>query len=119
MDNDRTKTNLFDPPIIAQYIRVVPVVCRKACTLRMELVGCELNGTLTLCPEREEHFLFPTQTQIHVLIKPTFHVLTHRRFRREFGPSVPPVHHAVSLCLSLFPPSPHPRTCQDVQNRWA
>ncbi|XP_024136860.1 milk fat globule EGF and factor V/VIII domain containing b isoform X5 [Oryzias melastigma] len=42
-DNDSTKTNLFDPPIIAQYIRIVPVVCRKACTLRMELVGCELN----------------------------------------------------------------------------
>uniref|UniRef100_A0A3P9MR60 Milk fat globule-EGF factor 8 protein b n=1 Tax=Oryzias latipes TaxID=8090 RepID=A0A3P9MR60_ORYLA len=43
VDNDSTKTNLFDPPIIAQYIRIVPVVCRKACTLRMELVGCELN----------------------------------------------------------------------------
>lgn len=47
VDNDGTKTNLFDPPVIAQYIRVVPVVCRKACTLRMELVGCELNGKLT------------------------------------------------------------------------
>lgn len=47
VDNDSTKTNLFDPPIIAQYIRIVPVVCRKACTLRMELVGCELNGKLT------------------------------------------------------------------------
>lgn len=44
VDNDGTKTNLFDPPVIAQYIRVIPVVCRKACTLRMELVGCELNG---------------------------------------------------------------------------
>ncbi|GAA6093092.1 milk fat globule EGF and factor V/VIII domain containing b [Tachysurus ichikawai] len=44
MDNDSTKTNLFDPPIIAQYIRILPVVCRKACTLRMELVGCELSG---------------------------------------------------------------------------
>lgn len=44
MDNDGTKTNLFEPPIIAQYIRIIPVVCRKACTLRMELVGCELNG---------------------------------------------------------------------------
>ncbi|XP_013880529.1 milk fat globule EGF and factor V/VIII domain containing b isoform X4 [Austrofundulus limnaeus] len=44
VDNDSTKTNLFDPPIIAQYIRIIPVVCRKACTLRMELVGCELNG---------------------------------------------------------------------------
>lgn len=43
-DNDSTKTNLFDPPIVAQYVRIIPVVCRKACTLRMELVGCELNG---------------------------------------------------------------------------
>lgn len=46
-DNDSTKTNLFDPPIIGQYIRIIPVVCRKACTMRMELVGCELNGKLT------------------------------------------------------------------------
>nr|XP_057931537.1 milk fat globule EGF and factor V/VIII domain containing b isoform X2 [Doryrhamphus excisus] len=44
IDNDGTKTNVFDPPIIAQYIRIIPVVCRKACTLRLELVGCELNG---------------------------------------------------------------------------
>ncbi|XP_029904248.1 lactadherin-like isoform X1 [Myripristis murdjan] len=43
IDNDSTKTNLFDPPIVAQYIRIIPVVCRKACTLRMELLGCELN----------------------------------------------------------------------------
>ncbi|XP_017313929.1 milk fat globule EGF and factor V/VIII domain containing a isoform X2 [Ictalurus punctatus] len=42
-DNDSTKTNLFDPPIVAQYIRIIPVVCRTACTLRLELVGCELN----------------------------------------------------------------------------
>ncbi|XP_053472858.1 milk fat globule EGF and factor V/VIII domain containing a [Ictalurus furcatus] len=42
-DNESTKTNLFDPPIVAQYIRIVPVVCRTACTLRLELVGCELN----------------------------------------------------------------------------
>ena len=47
IDNDSTKTNLFDPPIVAQFIRVIPVVCRKACTLRMELVGCELNGKQT------------------------------------------------------------------------
>uniref|UniRef100_A0A9J7XID4 Milk fat globule EGF and factor V/VIII domain containing b n=2 Tax=Cyprinus carpio TaxID=7962 RepID=A0A9J7XID4_CYPCA len=53
MDNDGTKTNLFDPPIIAQYIRIIPVVCRTACTLRMELVGCELNVYLntTGCSE--------------------------------------------------------------------
>ncbi|XP_030222385.1 lactadherin isoform X2 [Gadus morhua] len=44
VDNDSTKTNLFDPPIIARFLRIIPVVCRKACTLRMELVGCELNG---------------------------------------------------------------------------
>ncbi|XP_077373710.1 milk fat globule EGF and factor V/VIII domain containing b isoform X3 [Festucalex cinctus] len=43
VDNDGTKTNVFDPPIIAQYIRIIPVVCRTACTLRVELVGCELN----------------------------------------------------------------------------
>lgn len=43
-DNDSTKTNLFEPTIVAQYIRIIPVVCRRACTLRMELVGCELNG---------------------------------------------------------------------------
>lgn len=48
MDNDGSKTNLFDPPIVAQYLRLIPVVCRKACTLRMELVGCELNGATTL-----------------------------------------------------------------------
>ena len=47
LDNDSTKTNMFDPPIVAQYIRIIPVVCRKACTLRMELVGCELNGKQT------------------------------------------------------------------------
>ncbi|XP_068169572.1 lactadherin-like isoform X2 [Antennarius striatus] len=43
-DNDSTKTNLFDPPVVARYIRIIPVICRRACTLRMELIGCELNG---------------------------------------------------------------------------
>ncbi|XP_076853909.1 milk fat globule EGF and factor V/VIII domain containing a [Brachyhypopomus gauderio] len=42
-DNDGTKTNFFDPPIVTRYIRIVPVVCRQACTLRMELMGCELD----------------------------------------------------------------------------
>ncbi|KAG5274102.1 hypothetical protein AALO_G00159210 [Alosa alosa] len=53
MDNDGTKTNLFDPPIIGQHLRIIPVVCRKACTMRMELVGCELNVYLntTGCSE--------------------------------------------------------------------
>lgn len=43
-DNDSAKTNLFEPSIVAQYVRIIPVICRRACTLRMELVGCELNG---------------------------------------------------------------------------
>ncbi|KAM4734785.1 milk fat globule EGF and factor V/VIII domain containing b [Anableps anableps] len=43
-DNGSIKTIMFDSPIIAQYIRILPVVCHKACTLRMELVGCEING---------------------------------------------------------------------------
>ncbi|CAL8404007.1 unnamed protein product [Boreogadus saida] len=53
IDNESTKTNLFEPPVVAQYIRVIPVVCRKACTLRMELVGCELNvrSNTTGCSE--------------------------------------------------------------------
>ncbi|KAF7647577.1 hypothetical protein LDENG_00170370 [Lucifuga dentata] len=52
-DNDSTKTNLFDPPIVAQYIRIIPVICRRACTLRLELVGCELNvySNTTGCSE--------------------------------------------------------------------
>ncbi|XP_043533182.1 lactadherin-like isoform X4 [Chiloscyllium plagiosum] len=43
-NNNEQKRNLIDPPIIAQYIRFIPVVCQRACTLRMELLGCELNG---------------------------------------------------------------------------
>lgn len=53
VDNESTKTNMFDPPIVAQYVRIVPVVCRRACTLRLELVGCELNvySNATGCTE--------------------------------------------------------------------
>ncbi|XP_077173575.1 lactadherin isoform X2 [Paroedura picta] len=43
-NNDVPVTNLFNPPITAQYIRIHPVVCRRACTLRFELIGCEMNG---------------------------------------------------------------------------
>ncbi|XP_038670787.1 EGF-like repeat and discoidin I-like domain-containing protein 3 isoform X2 [Scyliorhinus canicula] len=43
-NNNEQKRNLIDPPIDAQYIRLIPVVCQRACTLRMELIGCELNG---------------------------------------------------------------------------
>ncbi|KAJ7994798.1 hypothetical protein DPEC_G00253200 [Dallia pectoralis] len=52
-DNDGTKSNMFDPPILAQFFRVIPLVCHKACTLRMELIGCELNvySNTTGCSE--------------------------------------------------------------------
>uniref|UniRef100_A0A8C2CF09 EGF-like repeats and discoidin I-like domains 3b n=1 Tax=Cyprinus carpio TaxID=7962 RepID=A0A8C2CF09_CYPCA len=43
-DNNSPSANSFSPPIEAQYIRIYPQVCRKHCTLRMELLGCELTG---------------------------------------------------------------------------
>ncbi|KAM9126055.1 lactadherin isoform 1-T1 [Pangshura tecta] len=42
-NNDVMKSTMFNPPITAQYIRIYPVMCHRACTLRFELVGCELN----------------------------------------------------------------------------
>lgn len=44
VDYGTMQTNLLDPPITAQFIRIYPVVCRRACTLRFELIGCEMNG---------------------------------------------------------------------------
>ncbi|XP_053573639.1 lactadherin isoform X2 [Bombina bombina] len=44
IDNNSMKVNMFSPPVTAQYIRVYPVACRRACTLRFELIGCEING---------------------------------------------------------------------------
>lgn len=68
VDNDGTKTNLFDPPLIAHFLRVIPLVCRKACTLRMELVGCELNGKTGTGTSASSpvHFLSP----LHRLHRP-------------------------------------------------
>ncbi|XP_044294750.1 lactadherin isoform X1 [Varanus komodoensis] len=43
IENDGIVTNDFSPPIIAQYIRIHPVLCRRACTMRFELTGCEMN----------------------------------------------------------------------------
>ncbi|KAJ6662793.1 hypothetical protein lerEdw1_010997 [Lerista edwardsae] len=60
VDNDSPVTNLFNPPITAQYIRIYPVVCRRACTLRFELIGCEMNG----CSEylgMKSHFITDKQ----------------------------------------------------------
>ncbi|XP_059808882.1 EGF-like repeat and discoidin I-like domain-containing protein 3 isoform X1 [Hypanus sabinus] len=52
-NNNDLKSNLINPPIMARYIRLLPVVCQRACTLRMELIGCELNVYLntTGCSE--------------------------------------------------------------------
>ncbi|XP_031433856.1 EGF-like repeat and discoidin I-like domain-containing protein 3 isoform X4 [Clupea harengus] len=44
IDNNSPSAISFTPPIEAQYIRIYPQVCRGHCTLRMELLGCELTG---------------------------------------------------------------------------
>uniref|UniRef100_A0A8B9J8V0 EGF-like repeats and discoidin I-like domains 3a n=1 Tax=Astyanax mexicanus TaxID=7994 RepID=A0A8B9J8V0_ASTMX len=44
VDNNTPSANSFTPPIEAQYVRIYPQVCRRHCTLRMELLGCELTG---------------------------------------------------------------------------
>lgn len=43
-DSNSPKANSLSPPIEAQYIRIYPQLCRGRCTLRMELMGCELTG---------------------------------------------------------------------------
>uniref|UniRef100_A0A8C0QN10 EGF like repeats and discoidin domains 3 n=1 Tax=Chelonoidis abingdonii TaxID=106734 RepID=A0A8C0QN10_CHEAB len=43
VDNNTPYANSFTPPIKSQYIRLYPQVCRRHCTLRMELLGCELS----------------------------------------------------------------------------
>lgn len=49
MDNNAPSANSFTPPIEAQYVRIYPQVCRRHCTLRMELLGCELTGMWANC----------------------------------------------------------------------
>ncbi|XP_021120467.1 lactadherin isoform X4 [Heterocephalus glaber] len=44
MNNSGLKLNLFSTPLEVQYVRLYPVACHRGCTLRFELVGCELNG---------------------------------------------------------------------------
>ncbi|XP_048114611.1 EGF-like repeat and discoidin I-like domain-containing protein 3 isoform X1 [Alosa alosa] len=44
VDNNTPSANSFTPPIEAQFIRIYPQVCRGHCTLRIELLGCELTG---------------------------------------------------------------------------
>ncbi|XP_042639015.1 coagulation factor VIII [Orycteropus afer afer] len=44
VDSSGIKHNIFDPPIIAQYIRLHPTHHSIRSTLRMELMGCDLNS---------------------------------------------------------------------------
>ncbi|XP_036041296.1 lactadherin isoform X2 [Onychomys torridus] len=44
LDNSGLKVNMFSPALEAQYIRLYPVSCYRGCTLRFELLGCELHG---------------------------------------------------------------------------
>ncbi|XP_070256401.1 lactadherin isoform X2 [Myotis yumanensis] len=44
VDNSGLKVNMFDVPQELQYVRLMPVGCHRGCTLRFELLGCELNG---------------------------------------------------------------------------
>nr|AAA39534.1 milk fat globule membrane protein E8 [Mus musculus domesticus] len=46
LDNNSLKVNMFNPTLEAQYIRLYPVSCHRGCTLRFELLGCELHGCL-------------------------------------------------------------------------
>ncbi|XP_004623343.1 lactadherin [Octodon degus] len=44
VNNRGLKLNLFSTPLEIQYVRLYPMICYRACTLRFELLGCELNG---------------------------------------------------------------------------
>ncbi|XP_009939830.2 coagulation factor VIII isoform X2 [Opisthocomus hoazin] len=44
VDATRVKENRFNPPIIARYIRINPTHYNIRTTLRMELIGCDLNS---------------------------------------------------------------------------
>ncbi|ETE69358.1 Lactadherin [Ophiophagus hannah] len=42
-DKHTPATNMFNSPIIAQYFRIHPGKCYRGCTMRFELIGCEMN----------------------------------------------------------------------------
>ncbi|XP_006900063.1 PREDICTED: coagulation factor VIII [Elephantulus edwardii] len=44
VDSSGIKHNIFNPPIVAQYIRLHPTHHSIRSTLRMELMGCDLNS---------------------------------------------------------------------------
>ncbi|XP_053562480.1 coagulation factor V [Bombina bombina] len=43
-DYTNVKENTFDPPIVARYVRVYPTKFYNRPTLRMELLGCKMEG---------------------------------------------------------------------------
>ncbi|KAJ8337919.1 hypothetical protein SKAU_G00368850 [Synaphobranchus kaupii] len=44
VDGSRVKGNYFSPPIMGRYIRLNPVTFQNRATLRLELLGCDLNS---------------------------------------------------------------------------
>lgn len=44
VDATTVKENRFNPPIVARYIRISPTHYSIRTTLRMELIGCDLNS---------------------------------------------------------------------------
>uniref|UniRef100_A0A8C3VL27 F5/8 type C domain-containing protein n=1 Tax=Catagonus wagneri TaxID=51154 RepID=A0A8C3VL27_9CETA len=44
VDSSGIKHNIFNPPIVARYIRLHPTHYSIRSTLRMELMGCDLNS---------------------------------------------------------------------------
>ncbi|XP_018412784.1 PREDICTED: coagulation factor V [Nanorana parkeri] len=47
IDSSNIKENQFDPPIAARYIRIYPTKYQNKPALRMELLGCGINGCST------------------------------------------------------------------------
>ncbi|KAI5127395.1 Coagulation Factor V [Manis pentadactyla] len=46
-DASTVKENQFDPPVVARYIRISPTQFYNKPALRLELLGCEVNGCST------------------------------------------------------------------------
>uniref|UniRef100_A0A8C9LBZ8 F5/8 type C domain-containing protein n=2 Tax=Pavo cristatus TaxID=9049 RepID=A0A8C9LBZ8_PAVCR len=68
VDNNTPYANSFTPPIKSQYIRLYPQVCRRHCTLRMELLGCELSGGF---PKGNKNHIITEWLELEGTLKPT------------------------------------------------
>lgn len=56
VDADTIKYNVFEVPIIAQWVRINPTRWRDRISLRAELYGCEY-GKYALCNYLNQHFI--------------------------------------------------------------